>query len=414
MLVKRRARAPPLRAIYRSGTVRHALMADDATGALAHEQSVETGAHTAVAPALAAFSFAHVVLSLAAARQKLSVWDPEIWVYGDSDHYLSIAERGYEFFSCARVPGYDPKLWCGNTGWFPLYPLTVSPLLHLGVRPAIAGFLTSAVFVVAALMLLWNVFLAECAPPKRWLVLLIAAFFPGQVYLHAVFPMGLFALLVLLSVHWLTRERWQLAGLGFALAAATYPAGILAAAAGALWVFADRQRGWPERFARATWYAGAGLAGFAIVCLALQLMTGHWDAFFRVHDKYSHDLRNPIEALQPVIEGAWSYIREPHLPLVPPVQTVVLTVLLLSAGLAPLLQRKRLQAAERFLLLFAAVYWAFPLIAGDMTSVRAEATLLPAVVLGRNLPLPGLLALLLILMPVAYLVGQLFFAGLLS
>lgn len=389
-------------------------MADHALGALGREQSVETGTRTAVLPAVVAFSFAHLVLSLSAARQKLPALDPKIWSYGDSAHYLSIAERGYEFFSCARVPGYDPNLWCGNAGWLPLYPLVVSPLLHLGVRPELAGFLTSSAIVVAALALLWNVFLAECAAPKRWLLLLIAALFPGQIYLHAVFPIGLFALLVLISVHWLVQERWQLAGLGLALAAAAYPPGMFAAAVAALWVFADRQRGWPERIARAAWYGAAGLAGFALVCLFLQLTTGHGDAFFKVHGKYAHGLRNPLEAFQPMIEGVWAYVRAPGLSRLPPVQTFVLTAFLASCGAVALLRRKQLEAMDRYLLLFAAVYWLYPQVVGDMTSVRAEATLLPAVVLGRNLPVPGLAALLLILTPLAYLVGQMFFAGLLS
>src|SRR5687768_13586343 len=49
------------------------------------------------------------------------------WLRWDSDHYLKIAEKGYEFFPCAGKFGNPDtsKDFCGNTGWFPGYPMLI-------------------------------------------------------------------------------------------------------------------------------------------------------------------------------------------------------------------------------------------------------------------------------------------------
>lgn len=49
------------------------------------------------------------------------------WIRWDSGHYLGIAKTNYEFFPCAGKFGYplDAKELCGNTGWFPGYPMLI-------------------------------------------------------------------------------------------------------------------------------------------------------------------------------------------------------------------------------------------------------------------------------------------------
>ena len=56
---------------------------------------------------LIAFVLARVALSIAARSAGYKPMLASTWMRWDSAHYLSVAARGYEFFSCARVPGYN-------------------------------------------------------------------------------------------------------------------------------------------------------------------------------------------------------------------------------------------------------------------------------------------------------------------
>jgi len=66
---------------------------------------------------------------------------PSSYSRWDSDHYLSIASSGYELFSCARLPGYDPAAWCGNSGWLPGYPALIRIVETFQISGETAGFL---------------------------------------------------------------------------------------------------------------------------------------------------------------------------------------------------------------------------------------------------------------------------------
>ena len=52
-------------------------------------------------------------------------WAPLLtptWGRWDTGQYLSIAKDGYVFERCVGVANRGPEDWCGNSGWFPLYP----------------------------------------------------------------------------------------------------------------------------------------------------------------------------------------------------------------------------------------------------------------------------------------------------
>src|SRR4051812_20052786 len=84
----------------------------------------------------------------------------DTWIKWDSGHYLSIANDGYRFISCGELPGYDPKQWCGNAGWFPGYPLLLRVLHGLTGQPTIRlAVLVSQAFTIMDLCLIWNLFL---------------------------------------------------------------------------------------------------------------------------------------------------------------------------------------------------------------------------------------------------------------
>ena len=64
------------------------------------------------------------------------------WVRWDSRNYLSIANHGYTLMSCQG----EVFSLCGNSGWFPFYPLLIAPFAAVGLQAATVGLVISLVF----------------------------------------------------------------------------------------------------------------------------------------------------------------------------------------------------------------------------------------------------------------------------
>jgi hypothetical protein len=366
--------------------------------------------HAILAPAVA-FGVARIVLWFAAASQHVELLDLDKWVRWDAEHYLSIAAGGYELVPCSSESGSQSDQGCGNAGWMPLYPILVALFSRLGLQHVTAASLVSALCALATLVMLWNVFLADVPQPRRWLVLMLAAFFPGQIFHHAAFPLSLFAFLILLSLSLLVRGHWTRGAFTLLFVPAAYSPGLLAAATAALWGLSDGRHSWRQRLLHASSYAAAGALGFALVCLGFELSTGAWDAFFKVQAKYGHDFKNPLSSLRDAAHNAWLCLSAHDLSRMPSLQTVFVTGMLLMFTTAAFIERRRLARADVCLLLFLLPFWLYPLSVSELASARAEATLLPVVVLGRRLPTAALAVLVLAAVPVAYYIGQLFFSG---
>lgn len=327
-----------------------------------------------LAPPVAAFLLARAVLWAVASAGGFDYFDASIWARWDSDHYLSVAEKGYELVPCAAI-GYPTGEWCGNTGWFPGYPFAIALLARLGPPGAAAGAILSAGFHLATLLLLWIGFLGARWSLPNVLGLLMAAFFPGQIYHHAVFPVSVFTFFALLFLCLIAKEHWAGAGIAGAAASFTYPTGVLLAPIAALTIFVA----YPGIFSRQNLTrivaaAGPVLLGFVAVLLLHQLSAGAWDAFFKVQAKYGHGPHNPVTTFLSAVRGG----------RVPGLQTafVGLTAVLFVVGAWLRRRRPDLPAV-----LFAVLFWLFPLTVGRGVSLyRSEALLLPSVLLLRNLP----------------------------
>jgi hypothetical protein len=153
---------------------------------------------------------------------------PSSYVRWDSGHYLAIATAGYEFFSCARLAGYDPTQWCGNAAWFPAYALLIRILsAAFDADKATIGFLISNIFYFGCLLLLRQVI--EYAAPKRNNIVcfLMGSVFLGGIYYHTVFPIAMFMFFVLLTLLLLVRGHHLWASLAAAFGAFVYPTGFL-------------------------------------------------------------------------------------------------------------------------------------------------------------------------------------------
>jgi hypothetical protein len=358
-----------------------------------------------IVPPLVAFLCARARLYRSARFAHVDGLSAQAYSRWDSAHYLKIAQDGYEFFSCARLPGYDPSEHCGNCGWLPAFPLAVRGLTQLHIEPVLAGSIVAGVFALATLVLMWNAFLGPESSAAGLLTLALAAFFPGHVYEHAVFPISMCAFFQVLSLRLYCDGRYAWAGVAGACAAFTYSSAIFLAGVFALHLLGTQWRqGVPRLALRGLASAGVLALGFAAFLLLLQLEVGHWNAYFLVQAKYKFGLNAPWSVFAKNIHHAFS--------AGPPTQTLFVGVLAIALLWAAVRQPHR--EVDSVLALFLLCYWLVPLTLGGQLSIyRAEAVLLPAAPLAAKLPLPVLAALAASAIYLASKMAVLFFASVL-
>jgi hypothetical protein len=406
------------------------------------------GAVRFAVPPLVAYLLGQVLYVLAAARSGTSYFTVAAHERWDSAFYEQIADRGYQMFVCNTDPGlaFYGDAWCGNAGWFPLYPWLIRAVETLtGLSVGHSAVLVGEAATVAMVLLFWWLVTRVCADPAaigdrtRWGVglrgdglrnaalLALVAVFPAGVYFHAVFPMSLAAATTLACLGLTARRRWVLAGMAGAAAAAAYPIGVAAGLAAVVVVAAMAWRdrpAWPRYLGRAAIIGGLSLAGLALVSVVLRLTAGHWDGFLLSQAKYGGQGHNPVHSFITMVShppGAPVTVRTSP-PLVHRLAVAERAEMWASLGLVLLGcalalaagVRRRLVPLDAGLAVFAVVTWLLPLFAGTQISqYRSHALLLPVLLLVRHLP-GWLLALLAI--PVgllAYKMGTLFFVSLL-
>ncbi len=365
-------------------------------------------------PALA-FLLQRLLLSLVAWASGFNPFAASSWVRWDSGHYLSIAGHGYTaLVHCPPESHYPAAAWCGTAGWFPGYPLLIR-LLGGSAGSASAAALLSAACQLACLVLIWHLL-----ERRHWPALLLAAFFPGNVYMAAVFPVSLVSLAILSCLALCLADRFCSAALAALIAAACYPTGVLLAPVVAAWALLHR------RF-RSLLVPIGSLAGVAAVLAVMQTQTGRWDAYFLVQHKYGFHFGLPFDALFARLKPIVNRRYRTSLTLTTALQTLLSTALMLSALVTATLQRlaPRLQTAaagspllrnpdERtsLVLLCAGAFWLAPLVlGGNLSLYRAEALLLPAVLLVPALPRTLQLALLCAVLALSAPMAALFFRG---
>lgn len=374
--------------------------------------SIRSAGATALPPLLA-FLLAQGFLWVVALGEGVDYFSPEIWVRWDSVHYLSIAKTGYKFFRCTSAQGYPTHAWCGNTGWFPGYSWMISLLMHVGISGGMAGVILSAGFHAFTIVLLWVAFLDRKLNFPNILCLILAAFFPGQIFYHAVYPISMFSFLALLCLYLLLRQKWLFAGLSGGLAALTYPTGFFLAPVAAAWVvLTSRALPWRERLYRVAATSGFILGSFLLVLLLQYIEVGVWDGFFKVQAKYGHGFHNPaitfLRLVKPLLHGVWlgpSGIAADH--------TLLLGIMMAAVLLTGILHRRRNSPADRLVLIYSLAYWILPLILGSRVHpLRSASLVLPAAFLVRRLPVMVQAMFVVAAVFLAYTVTILFYWGL--
>ena len=327
------------------------------------------------------------------------------WVRWDSYRYIDIARQGYVI-----VPK-NPL--ASNTAWFPGYPLVMRLVAEATpMRIALAGRVVSAAFLLAFLAVLGGALFPPMRWPQRLLALLVAGFFPGWMYWHAVFPQSMLFFFSLGAIALGARGRYLSAGLLGALGAFTYPTGALVVVP--LGVEVALAKGVTVRQRVVALVKGPGVAslGLAATFALYQAQVGQWDAYIRFQKQFGQGLSNPAAVLAGHLSPLLSLPASAETLVAG--QTAVATLLLLVGALVLWSQREQLRPVDAALLAYGIAVWVFVNAAGPSVSIYRQAAALVCVVplLARLRP-AMMVGLLFVLVPLALGMAVLFFRNVL-
>ena len=253
----------------------------------------------------------------------------------------------------------------GTPAGSPGYSVLLRGGSALGVSPTAAGVVIATASFAGILMVVWVGYLRARVTLRNLFCLAAASVWFGQVYYHAVFPLSLAVLLILGSILLADRDRWGPAALLAGLSATVYASGFLLGIAGAVWILL-LQRGvrWPDRIRRAALYCGAVAVGYLSVIVAMRLFTGSWTVYFDIERKYdAATLHNPWEQWRLRVDvflrhgwGGGSYAAS--------FQTLAVGAFMVALIVGAAVFWRRLGTFERFLVVYAIVFWVVPLSQG--------------------------------------------------
>jgi hypothetical protein len=353
-----------------------------------------------LAPVAVAFVAQRLLLAAAALAAGVNPFSADALCRWDSAFYLDIAVSGYRPLThCTPETHFPPSAWCGNAGWFPGYPWAIAVAGWAGTRPATAATLIAAAAQFACLALVWT----GLGDRRHPLLLALAAFFPGTVYMAAAFPVSCLVFCLLACTLACDRGRFGAAAAASGAAATLYPTGIVIAPVVAAW-------GALARRPKALWVALAAAAGFAIVLFTMEREAGAWDAYFKVQAHYGFVVGSGFETwlarLKPLVNPRYRDAKG--------VLAALQSLLALAVVGAVLARRRALLSSARgsLLLLLTLGYWLVHVAVG-VSLHRNEALLLPAVLALPPLPVRVLATFAVAAAGIAAGMSFLFFRGVL-
>ena len=324
------------------------------------------------------------------------------WLRWDSYHYLSIASSGYQAEMCG-------DFLCGNTGWFPFYPLLVR-LLHIASLRSIPLTICAVIISYCSFVALsWNVSLLTL---NRWAPPIVAGLLlmmPGGIYLVSGFPIALLLCLVTLSFRAHEKVNTIVSALFGVFSGLTYPSAIF-------FVLGF----WPLRISQKFKVTLSGvfvsksiacasiLLGFFAATQVISLSSGYGSAYALTQARYGHTLSFGFEVLRSSIRYFW---KNPVFS-----QTSLVFVLLMVSTYIVLLRGDSVKSSHLLSLYLPGVaLYLTALMAGDTVSIyRQESMLSPLFVLaGSFLSRKFLFLLLPPVLLVSFLMFQQFFKGVL-
>jgi len=368
----------------------------------------------ALVPPLVALIAAWTMIAIRSPYRGLRLFDPVSYGRWDTGHYLQIARDGYNaVWHCGGIhlqPHLPPGNYlCGTIGWFPGYPFTMRALSEVtGLSLRTVGLILAWLCWYLVLILMWRLLADASSIWTRWMCLLIAAFFPGQIYFAAIFPISMCIAGILACLYFALRtSRPALAWAGFAaafVAAFSYLTAIVLVPAlliTAILVLRGQRR------RQAIIPAIGAAAGFGAVLLTMEVAVGIWDAYFISGRKARVGVHMPLETLIDKLRPLWTPQSGAEQVLNATASQTLLT--LCFVGLACLVTivgvirgsptaenrpqtwtaaiESRISAFDLTFLLMSVGVWLVPYVAGgDASTFRSEAFVVVSVPLLRRLP----------------------------
>ena len=234
-----------------------------------------------------------------------TIWS-NCFAHWDSGLYISIAQEGRTLFDC-NYPN-NPQ-WCGNAGWSPLYPLLMRVIQELTqTKIEVAGGIVAAFFYFLFLYYMARLMELEKVNSNSLATLYACAFFPGFIYLHAVFPLSLCLFLLAAFIYYLKRKEFLLCGFLAMLLTWSYASGQFILIAIFLYLL-----GILIYEKKIAWKIGLKLILPSILGLMILYfydfwVTDHWNAMYLVQQKYKHGIYNTFDMLIDRFGILWSNI----------------------------------------------------------------------------------------------------------
>ncbi len=226
----------------------------------------------------------------------------ELWNRWDVDQFRKVAEFGY----------FSPQYQDRTEAFFPGMPAALR-LVHLVVPDLYAcGLLVSFVAGGFASVGLWRLAEAESGPVAGRRAVVYLALFPYAVFLFAGYSEALFLAFAVNAWHAARNDRWWLAGVLGAGAAATRITGVVLGAGLAVLYVEQALRRRPAgtgvlRAALRPQLGWLALPALPVVAYFgyLHRRTGHWDAYaIALKEGWGRDTVSPLRALQTTLASA--------------------------------------------------------------------------------------------------------------
>ena len=354
---------------------------------------------SAFLPALAFFSLYTVAFVSGSSLGLTSEYSHPLWLRWDSFHYLSIAKQGYQAEACGSFV-------CGNTGWFPLYPL----LIKLG-SPFAAGSLEKSSIIVIFVTFMLLSFVLSKLVDNRWSPLGVSValvILPGGIYRVSAFPITIMLLFCMLCLFYLKQGKYLVACIAAVLASLSYPSAILFATCVLILLFDQRRLSMFQQYRWRGWLIAAFFPiGFLLSSLFIQSAAHIENAYALTQARYGHSAGLGFETLRSSIKY---FYKNPIF-----FQTFLVLLLLVLCVLV-LARSPLVRSGYSFgLLCFGCLVFFLTALAGDTVSAyRQESLIAPLFIfIGSYLPRSLLAVVSAPLVLSALMMARLFFEGVL-
>ena len=340
-------------------------------------------------------------------------YTPENWLRWDSGHYLQIAKSGYEFFPCAGKFGYPENAieMCGNTGWYPGYPLLIKLFSYIYANDIIVAGVLSKIFFVLSLFLVLKISNINSISFRNIIYLCIPAFSFSFIYYHAIFPISSLVFFALAALYLYLEKKIWLTGLFCFFAVVFYPTGFLLPIVFGIVILLHAHDNYKRKIIEFIIPASFGMLGLLLVFATFQYTVNDWEAFIKVQAKYGHDFQNPFLSvynyfIQHIGLNQYNiknFIQYQSLTII--VSYILLTFFFIYYKM----YRNNLYI---WTYVYVTLYFLFPWsVGGDLSRYRAESLLFPFVFILKETKTQWLVAILIGLLCLGIPMSYLFFDG---